>query len=215
MERISFETLTVFVILIPGFISSVLLNTFVVRKEKDTFSKITEALVFSFAIYAAVALFVREGPVSLVAEKVGEITKYSIQCNPRVVGWVLALSVIVPFIGGFLFTTDLHMALLRKLRITGKTARETVWLDVFSDQKRFVIVNLKSGRRVFGWPMYYSNTPEEGMLYLQQPAWIDADQQYVDLDIHGLFLVKGEIEYIEFTHVTADNASPKEEATYG
>ena len=156
--NISTETLTIFVFLIPGFISSLLLNTLVVRKEKDQFAKIVEALCFSFAIYAIVAIFIRESPVLLLEEKIGETTKHSIQHNPKVIGWILALSVMISFICGLLITTDIHMALLRKLRITDKTARNTIWLDVFMDQKRFVIVNLKNSRRVFGWPMYYSNT---------------------------------------------------------
>ena len=60
-------------------------------------------------------------------------------------------------------------------------------LDVFTEQKRYVIVNLADGRRVFGWPMYYSNNPEEGCLYLYD-AWINDEGKYIDLRIHGLFL---------------------------
>ncbi|MDQ1272424.1 MAG: hypothetical protein QG591_1054 [Planctomycetota bacterium] len=46
--NISIETLTIFVFLIPGFVSSLIINTIVVRKEKDNLSKIIEALIFSF-----------------------------------------------------------------------------------------------------------------------------------------------------------------------
>jgi len=38
--EISADTLTLFVFLIPGFLSSTILNQVVVRKEKDNYSKI-------------------------------------------------------------------------------------------------------------------------------------------------------------------------------
>ena len=99
------------------------------------------------------------------------------------------------------------MRLLRRLKVTNKTARDTVWLDVFTDQKRYLIVNLSDGRRVFGWPMYFSDTPKEGNLYLYDPSWITENGDYIDLDIHGLFLVKADnIDSIEFLNITKDNA---------
>ena len=63
--EITFETVTVFVFLIPGFLSSAILNTVVVRKEKETFSRVIEALVFTFLIYGILSLFVTESPVLL------------------------------------------------------------------------------------------------------------------------------------------------------
>lgn len=205
--NISIETLTIFVFLIPGFVSSLIINTIVVRKGKDNLSKIIEALVFSFFIYVVISVVNGESPVLLHSDQINNKTIYSISYNSNVVIPVAVLSIILPILLGFLSTTDMHMKLLRKLKITNKTARETVWLDVFTEQKRYVIVNLADGRRVFGWPMYYSNNPEEGCLYLYNAAWIDDEGKYIDLKIHGLFLVKrNNIESIEFTLIDKSNA---------
>lgn len=205
--NISIETLTIFVFLIPGFVSSLIINTIVVRKGKDNLSKIIEALVFSFFIYVVISVVNGESPVLLHSDQINNKTTYSISYNSNVVIPVAVLSIILPILLGFLSTTDMHMKLLRKLKITNKTARETVWLDVFTEQKRYVIVNLADGRRVFGWPMYYSNNPEEGCLYLYNAAWIDDEGKYIDLKIHGLFLVKrNNIESIEFTLIDKSNA---------
>ncbi len=215
MGDISSDTLRILVFLIPGFLSSTLLNTLIVRRPKETLDKVVEALIFSFVIYAVVAIAIRETPVVFVPEEVGETTTLSIHYNPKVVVLILALAVLFPLLLGLLTTTNAHMKLLRAVRITEKSARETVWLDVFADQKRYVIVNLKSGRRVFGWPMYYSNTPEEGMIYLYNPAWIGDNGQYIDLDIHGLFLVGEDINSIEFSAVSAENARERKESESG
>lgn len=205
--NISTETLTIFVFLIPGFVSSLIINTIVVRKGKDNLSKIIEALVFSFVIYVIISVILGKSPVLIQEEYVNNKTIYSITYNAKVVIPVALLSIFLPLVLGLLSTTDIHMKLLRKLKITNKTARETVWLDVFTEQKRYVIVNLADGRRVFGWPMYYSNNPEEGCLYLYDAAWIDDKGEYIDLKIHGLFLVKKDnIESIEFTLIDKSTA---------
>jgi len=206
---ITAETVTIFVYLIPGFLSSQILNCVLVRKEKDHLAKIVEALVFTFIIYSIISLCIRQSPVTLIAKKIDATTEYSIQYNPTVVLPIIILSILFPLALGYLATTDKHMALLRRLRITDKTARDTVWLDVFTEQKRYVVVNLSDGRRVFGWPMCYSNTPEEGLLYLRNPSWITKGK-YVDLKIHGLFLVKANnIDSIEFWNLDRHNAKPR------
>ena len=203
------KRLVIFIFLIPGFISSILLNTVVVRKEKDTLSKIVEALVFSLIIYTCVTAFSGQSPVFLNTAQEDQTKTYSITFNAAFLVPLVLVSIILPLFLGLLSTTDLHMKLLRGLRVTNKTARDTVWLDVFTEQKRYVIINLSDGRRVFGWPMYYSNEQEDGFVYLYNPAWL-VEGNYIDLQIHGLFLVKkGNIDSIEFTWLDKQAARKK------
>lgn len=206
--NISAETLTIFIFLIPGFVSTLIINTIIVRKEKDNLSKIIEALVFSFIIYVIMSMVNGERSVLISSEQINNKTVYAVSYNSSVIIPVAILSLMLPILLGFLSTTDIHMKLLRKLKITNKTARETVWLDVFTEQKRYVIVNLFDGRRIFGWPMYYSNNPEEGCLYLYNAAWINDEGKYINLKIHGLFLVKKDnIESVEFTLIDKSSAT--------
>lgn len=204
--EITNETMNILIFLIPGFLSSVILNGLIIRKEKDNFSKIIEALIFSMLIYAIVSVFIGYSPIVMTQTITGNVTKYYIEYHAHVLIPIVLLSLVFPLLIGILNRNDLHMKILRKLRITDKTSRSAVWVDVFTDQKRYVIVNLKDGRRIFGWPMYYSNTPEEGALYLYDPAWV-VKSRYIDLGVHGLFLVESKsIETIEFTNVTEKNA---------
>ena len=208
--NVTLEALNILLLLLPGFLSSIVLNMLVVRKLQDNFAKVVEALVLSFLIYGCTAGIMELQPFSAPEVRSSTVAAAGTQVNPRFLIYTLVVSVALPLVLSLLSTNDLHMRALRRLRITGKTARATTWLDVFTDQKRYVIVNLSGGRRVFGWPMYYSNDPDEGLLYLFDPAWISEDGSYSALDIHGLFLVeKDSIESIEFTKVTAANARPR------
>jgi hypothetical protein len=117
---------------------------------------------------------------------------------------IVALTVLIPILSGASITHDFHMGILRKLRITDKTARDTVWFDVFTDiSDRYVVVNLHNGKRLMGWPQYYANTPEEGAIYLYDPYWITNRGQNVSLERHGILIKKEMIDTIEFLKETS------------
>lgn len=208
------DALTVFVFLLPGFLSSVLLDCVAVRKEQETLGRVTEALIFSFLNYVAIAAFSGKSPVLMTSTKVGEVTSYAVKYNGGVVLAVAALAVLLPLVIGFLLNSDLHMKALRKLRLTRKTSRGNVWLDVFSDGRRSVIVNLSDGRRIFGYPLHYATSPEEGLIYLTQAAWIEEDGDYLDLEgAHGILLVKEKnIDSVEFFDTPEVSEEPEADA---
>jgi hypothetical protein len=181
-----------------------------VRRSRDNFARLVEALVLSFIIYAVLVAVLGE-PLVVPLDR-DSLSPFAVS-RTFILGAVV-LAVLIPLGFGFLDARDIHMKVLRKLGLTAKTSRDTTWLDVFMDNRSYVIVNLSGQRRVFGWPKYYSNTPEEGLLFLQNPSWIDANGSYRPLDVRGLFLVeRGAIESIEFLKLTAENA--REDAPRG
>jgi hypothetical protein len=203
------ETLAAFLILLPGFVSSAVLDVIVTRKSKDPFSKIIEALVLSFVIYVTLIGAFRY-PVIVIPHELQKLPgALGSNINVRFAVGALVLSLILPLVLGYLATSDVHMKILRYIGVTHKTSRDTTWLDVFIEQRRYVIVNLSGQRRIFGWPQYYSEEPG-GLLYLADPAWVNEDGSYTNLDLHGIFLVEpGSIESIEFTNVDEVSAQPE------
>lgn len=206
--NITAETLGLFLILIPGFVSSLILDALVVRKPRSNLSQIIEALVFSFFIYVIVSVSVSSALISIQIYKSGDITTYEPIINTSAIVVTAILSLVTPLIISISITNDLHMKFLRWLSVTIKTARHNTWLDVFIDNKeRYVFVHLRDERRLFGWPLYYSNTPEEGLLYLYDAAWVSDEGEYDDVGGDGIFLVdKSMIESIVFSKLTKDTA---------
>ncbi len=202
------EALGVFLLLMPGFLSSTVLNAIVVRQRKDRVGSIIEALVLSFVTYAILTPF-SLNPVDLEVTSAGT---YRPIITPGLLLYAMGAAVGLALLLGFLVTNDYHMRLLRKARITVSTARINTWLDIFIDQKRYVVVAFTDGRRLFGWPEYYSNDTTERLLYISDPAWVDDDGHYTDLDVHGVLLTnKDKIESIVFTNLTSRNAKPRTE----
>ena len=70
---------------------------------------------------------------------------------------------------------DWLMSLFRHLGVTERTARSTIWNDVFQEIGGPVQVGLSGDIRVIGWLRYYSDEAEESSIFLEQAAWIDKD----------------------------------------
>lgn len=196
---VSAETLSVLVFLIPGFFSSLILNALVVRPSPSNLRYLIEGLIFSFFTYIIVFVWTDVWPVSLRPETVDDTVFFVVDFNAGVLWQVAGLSVVLPVLLGFSITHDCHMEVLRWLNLTNLTARQNVWLDVFSNHgDRLIIVELADGRRVIGWPMYYSDNNDDQSLYLRQAAWVIGDGKYTRIPGHGLFIVKR--DYIKTIH---------------
>ncbi len=139
---------------------------------------VIEALVFSFLIYACLAPFFGGSPVNVEVTTVEDRTTYRPTADPAFLISAMGLAILFALVVGASITHDFHMRILRWMRITYRTARDSTWIDIFIDQRRYVEVAFTDGRRLFGWPLYYSNRPEEGLLYLYDAAWIDGDGKY-------------------------------------
>ncbi|MCP4658213.1 MAG: hypothetical protein GY856_22605 [bacterium] len=208
--KITHETLAILLLLMPGFISSILLNVVLARKPADASSRVIEALVFSFLIYVLMSPLYQGTPVQLISTSSGTSASYRLMTSYVPLLGSLILSVLLPLGISLFIRKDLHMRILRILRITSHTARENTWQDVFLDKACYVVLNLKDGNRVFGWPEYYSKDPEEGLIYLQDPAWLEDDGTYRDMNASGILMVNREIiDSICFTHLKAANAKPR------
>ena len=190
----SFQALQILIFLIPGFIAAVILDALVVRMEKKELGKIIEALIFSMIIYTIYSSISGKSPISLSKIEGSTTLVY----DSKSFLWLALLGLFIPLLLSFFITNDLHMKLARKLRITRKTARTSVWFDVFSDLNKYIIINFENGRRIYGWPMYYSSKPENPYIFLFKPAWIQEDE-FVDLNIEGILITpEQKIESIEF-----------------
>jgi len=184
--------MNILLILMPGFISSIIFRQFHNKEKFDNYEKTIEALVFSVIIYMILILFDKWQPLTF---KDGNIIIPPFQN----VLLTIVFMVIVPMLIGFIIYKDGHMKLFRFMRLTNKTSRSTAWEDTFEEQKKFIIVHFKDGRRLSGAPMYYSNNEKGIYLYLHNPAWITAENEVIELpEVHGTLVSKENIDFIEF-----------------
>lgn len=206
--NLTLETVNILFFLIPGFLSSYIIDGIIVRGELSSVKRIVESLIFTFLIYIIVSFFVNIELFAYLASKDGN-TSFKFSTNPKFLILLLLISIILPIIIGSILFYDIHMKVLRWCKITNKTSRNTVWQDVFIEQKSFVVVHFKDERRICGWPLYYSNVPKEGFIYICDPSWIDDNNQYLECGTHGILIKSEDVNFIEFLNNSGEEKNAK------
>lgn len=192
----TFEALQIFIFLIPGFMAASILDMMVPKKETKELGRVVEALIFSMIIYTIYASIFKSGPVAI--NKSDGLIVYSFNASALIC--LFGISLIMPIVFSYFIVHDWHMTLLRKMRATSRTARNCVWHDAFSKFKKHIIINFKNGRRIYGWPEYYSDDSKDGFIFLSNAAWINEKGEFDNLDLEGILITpEQKIESIEFT----------------
>lgn len=186
----SFEALQVLAFLIPGFLASATLDMLMTRRERTQLGHVIEALIFSLLVYAILALVGLGIPVHLTVTQAQESAGAS---QTRIVYdavgllVLVGLSILFPAVVASAANHDVPMRLARRLGATQRTGRATVWQDVFCGCSGYVVVHLEDGRRICGWPKYYSEKPEERCVYLEDARWIE-EGRYQPIEAQGIML---------------------------
>jgi len=198
----TFQAIQIIIFLIPGFIAGIVYNGLVVRRQPKEFKLIIEALIFSVLIYTPYYYIFEALPILFT--KKDDLIIYSF--NGTSLSILLLFSLFFPIVFAYIVNNDIHMRILRFFKITTKTAGETIWLDVFYTHKNFIIINFEDGRRIYGWPMYFSETPQNPYIFLYKPKWIDNENKFIELNNEGILITpEMKIQSIEFLKKIALN----------
>lgn len=190
MSAVGFETLAVLLVLLPGFLAAGIIRALCVRTKQTEFDKLIEALVYSFISYAAFVAVFHRFPLQGLEKGPENMAVYLSTLHPSDVLFLLGIGAAIGILVGASITNDLHGRVFRILRLTNRTSRPSIWLDVFSEVKDYVQVEFQDGRRLIGWPRYFSDSPEESSLFLENAAWIGPDEKPVEIPGSGILVTK-------------------------
>jgi hypothetical protein len=200
MDKLGFDALAILFVLLPGFLTAWTVHFLCFRPEQTELDKVVEALVFSCVIYATFFGIRHTSPFNLS----GVSDEFSTKNYTDVLGsadlvWLLAIALGLGLLISASITNDWHMWLLRKLHVTERTARPTIWNDVFHKFSTYVQINFQDGRTLIGKPTFFSDTPDESSVFLTKAAWVKPDGVTVDIPDPGILVMKSmPIESIMF-----------------
>lgn len=168
----------VLLFLLPGFVSVGIVEVLCVRKAKDVFGRIVEALIFTM-LNLACFLLSRALLESIPWVKFDHDEFFT-------TGNVTLMAVCAICIG-VIFAAEINnewllSVLNNKLHLTRKTAKPSTWNETWTHAQKFVVVHLDDGRRIYGWPTFYSDEPEERALFLEDASWLDEDNRLINED---------------------------------
>ncbi len=188
----TYQAIQILLILLPGFFCARIVGALTARSQVTDFDKIIEALFYSFFVYFFCVAIMGASPI-LIEPRTGSYwnaIEFDLQSARKFIIWAFITSALLGLAVSFLGANDLLTRFLRKIRVTKRSSRISVWSDAFHDIDQFVIVEFTDGRRARGWPRLFSDTPDEASLFLEKAAWILDDGTPVDIRGAGLLITK-------------------------
>jgi hypothetical protein len=193
----SVVALQILLILLPGFAAAYFVQLIAIRAKQSDLDKVIEALLFSFLIYVSDSLIHRgQAPIAISHNAQGD----AIDFHPGNLLWLAGLALF--------FGLAMTAYVWRRLKLTERTSRNSIWNDAFQDVRQtvdpslgtFVQVELKDGRSIMGVVSFYSDIAMECSVFLQNARWINPeDGSIVKIDGPGILLTQNaEITSVSF-----------------
>jgi len=179
--------------LLPGFFTAWVLYGLTAYKRPSPFERVVEALVFTIIIQGLVWLI---RSLALLAGQVISIgTWMSAGELPLAVAIALALGLVLAWCAN----SNVVHRWLWKRGVTSGSSYPSEWYKTFMIEKRWVILDLKDGRRLYGWPMDWPDHPDEGHVVLSYVEWIGDNGTRIPLpEVHKMTIAVADIEFVEF-----------------
>lgn len=188
----SIISLQIILMLLPGFLTLAIKNGLFATKDKAGVDKIVEAIAFSLVDYGVYVLISTSLGLSLIRVQIQKEAVQLTGLNIQNILLILAIAILIGVLVATLLERGWLYKILRKLKITYLTGRIAVWNDVFSSYRKiWVLVHLKDGRKVIGWPKYYSEVSTRRELFLAEAAWMTDDGKFINVEGEGILITEG------------------------
>jgi hypothetical protein len=187
----SLVALAIFLILLPGFAAAYVVQQLATRRIQSDLERVIEALLFSFLIYVCFVA-VNHGELPFSVRKGYGDTGDTIVWDPRHLGILAAITFAFAILAVVYINRDWNR-LFRRLHLTERTTRNSIWTDVFESEageEQVIQVELSGGRSVLGVLLYYSDDPDENSLFIARAAWISPDGEKIPIPGQGILLTK-------------------------
>lgn len=172
--------------LLPGFVTAEIIGILVLREERKTLDRVIQALIYTFLVHLLWAPFAWVFSTGPKADLVG------LGLCAILLGLILTWTI----------NTGAVHGLLRSLNLTKAASRPNEWYDAFYDKQEYVILHLKDGRRLFGWPRLYPFKPDKGHILLEESEWLDRPGRKPGRPKVDLLIDVSEVRFVEFLPLT-------------
>ena len=146
------EALGILLVLLPGFACAYLVQFLAVRRRQTEMDKVVEALLFSLVLYVfTLPFFGNTLPIGWKTPDTRQPMAYQVAVDWKHLASLAASSIVFALLYSANINHDWLMSLFRKMKITERTSRSTIWHDKFQEIGGFVQVGISDGRTVIGW----------------------------------------------------------------
>ncbi|MGF6492492.1 hypothetical protein ABIE56_000647 [Luteibacter sp. 621] len=192
MPELAPELVAVLQYLAPGFIAAGIFYATTTHSKPTQFERVIQALMLTVVVRAAVAM------ERLLATSIGRLIVLGTWTDESTLVASIVTASIIGFTVSAAFNMDTVHSWLRRIGATRRTSHPTEWVGVFYKNPRFVILNLKDGTRVIGWPSVWPRSAEKGHFYLTRSTWHRTAGEQGTEKPEGILINVSDVTHIEF-----------------
>lgn len=193
MTELPAEAIKLLTYLLPGFTAAWLFYGLTSHQKPSQFERVVQALIFTFVIQ----VFLQ--PLKWLIFEANKTVSFGTWGEPSELFSSFILAIAMGAFVAYFTNNDSFHKWLRQLGFTSRTSHPSEWFCAFTDHVTYVILHLKDGRRLYGWPKEWPIDPQQGQFYIQVPSWIDDSASAIDLpQLDGILVHVKDVEWVEF-----------------
>lgn len=196
MPELSKDLVTLLQYLAPGFVVAWVFYALTSHNKPSQFERVVQALIFTVVIQLLVSF---ESAIALLIGTKWDFGAWT-STSTLAASMITALSVgVVLSVGTH---SDAH-SVLRKIGISSRSSHPCEWFGIFKGYQRFVVLHLKDGTRIYGWPQVWPSEPQSGHFFITSAHRTTADGEQQDLPhLEGILIDAKDVSWVEFAAST-------------
>lgn len=192
MPEISKDLIALLSYLLPGFLVAWLFYSLTSHQKPAQLERVIQALIFTLLVNGFV-LIERESFLLI-----GKQSSLGVWSKDSELLCSIFTAIALGLISAFLTNTDLLHKWLRAKQISKQSSHPSEWCTAFSMKTTYVALELKDGRRLYGWPKIWPSSFEKGHLYITEPSWIHGDEPLELSGNEGVLVPVTDVLHVEF-----------------
>lgn len=204
MENLSTDIVALLRYLLPGFLAAWIFYSFTSYIKPSQFERVIQALIFTLIVHSITdclqSIFFWLGRFFMVAEWNKQSSQITSIFSASLVGFIFA----------YFANTDKFHCLIRTLGISKETSYPSEWFGVFSKNVTYVVLHMKDGRRIYGWPTEWPSDPSKGHFSLEQASWLANAREIPITGVHYILIQVEDVKWVEFMNNTWENNNEQE-----
>ena len=184
------EVVTVLAYLLPGFVAAAIFYSVTSYPKPNEFSRVIQALVYTVVAQA----------ITWASLRVLDVA-WTVDSWPEGAGTVVSLvsAVALGLIAACFSNHDMPHRFLRHVGFTNETSYPSEWYSAFSENPyRYVVLQLKDGRRLYGWPEEWPGRPDEGHFRIAECEWLVENRRIRTPQVSAMLVPGNEVGMVEF-----------------
>jgi hypothetical protein len=193
MPELSKDVVALLQYLLPGFLVAWVFYGLTSHPKPSQFERVIQALIFTLAV--RVLVFGER----FILEYLGQWKALRAWDSDADLACSFLSAIALGAMIAYAINTDRFHRLLRDNGLSTRSAHPSEWCGTLSEHARYVVLNLKDDRRLYGWPTVWPSDPEKGHFFITLPSWIDADGKEHSLEaIEGMLVNVTDVKWVEF-----------------